>query len=202
MATAALTPLAITVLALLNERPMHPYEMHQLLLQRHVDRVVKVRPGSLYHAVARLERAELIAVRGTEREGNRPERTTYDVTAAGRIALEARIAELLGAPVREYPQFPLALAEAHNLPAADVCRLLRDRIAAVEADLDELDTVRAMHTAADRPRVFWFGLDYQRALAATELDWMTALVAEIESGELPWLTPELIRERLSQPARG
>src|SRR5437868_2840544 len=41
----ALTPLAITVLALLNERPMHPYEMHQLLLARRVDRVVKVRPG-------------------------------------------------------------------------------------------------------------------------------------------------------------
>lgn len=201
MATA-LTPLAITVLALLNERPMHPYEMHQLLLQRRVDRVVKVRPGSLYHAVARLEQAELIAVLGTERAGNRPERTTYTVTDSGRAALEARIAELLGAPVREYPQFPLALAEAHNLAAADVCRLLRARIAAVEADLDELDAVRAVHVAADRPRVFWFGLDYLRALAATELDWMAALVAEIESGELPWLTPELIRDRLSQPARG
>ena len=49
-----LTPLAISVLALLNERPMHAYEMYQLLLSRHNNRIVKVRPGSLYHTVERL----------------------------------------------------------------------------------------------------------------------------------------------------
>jgi len=48
---AELTPLAISVLALLEERSMHAYEMYQLLITRHNDRLLKVRPGSLYHTV-------------------------------------------------------------------------------------------------------------------------------------------------------
>ncbi|HWU59288.1 MAG TPA: PadR family transcriptional regulator, partial [Microbacteriaceae bacterium] len=38
-----ITPLAIATLALLAERPMHPYEMYQTLIQRAEDRIVKVR---------------------------------------------------------------------------------------------------------------------------------------------------------------
>ena len=43
-----LTPLGVASLALLAEEPMHPYEMYQLLMARHEDRLVKVRPGTLY----------------------------------------------------------------------------------------------------------------------------------------------------------
>ena len=49
-----LTPLALAVLRLLHERPMHPYEMHQLVRDRGTDFAIKVRAGSLYHAVERL----------------------------------------------------------------------------------------------------------------------------------------------------
>ncbi len=59
-----LTPLAVSALALLNEHPMHPYEMYQSLLERHKDRIVKVRPGSLYHTVERLHAADLVEITG------------------------------------------------------------------------------------------------------------------------------------------
>ena len=55
-----LMPLGIAALALLTERPMHPYEMYQILLLRKEDRIVKVRPGSLYHAVNKLEEGGLV----------------------------------------------------------------------------------------------------------------------------------------------
>ena len=142
----SLGALGIAVLALLVERPMHPYEMFQTLLQRGEDRLLKVRPGSLYHTVDRLAHAGLVHAAGTDREGNRPERTTYEITVAGRGALSDRIAEILGTPDREYPLFPVALAEAHNLPADDVVGLLRKRIAAREADIAELDRVRGSRT--------------------------------------------------------
>src|SRR6478752_4124160 len=87
----ALTPLGLAALSLLVEEPMHPYEMFQLLIARHEDRLVKVRPGTLYHAVGRLEEQGLVAATGTDREGNRPERTTYKISAAGREALTARL---------------------------------------------------------------------------------------------------------------
>ena len=40
-------PLALAVLALLFERPMHPYEMAATLRQRHKEDSIKLRYGSL-----------------------------------------------------------------------------------------------------------------------------------------------------------
>ena len=187
----SLGALGIAVLALLVERPMHPYEMFQTLLQRGEERLLKVRPGSLYHTVDRLEHVGLVHAAGTEREGNRPERTTYEITAAGRGALFDRIAEILGTPDREYPLFPVALAEAHNLPADDVVALLRKRIAEREADIAELDEYAARARDKDVPRVFWFETEYLRRLAEAEQRWLDELVGEIESGALPWLAEYL-----------
>src|ERR1700709_651820 len=123
-----LTPLSVAALALLVEAPMHPYEMYQEMLKRKDDRHVKVRPGSLYHTIDRLARHGLAEVAGTDRGGNRPERTTYRVTDAGRSALEQRLTAMLRTPADEYPEFPLALSQAHNLPAEEVVRLLETRI--------------------------------------------------------------------------
>ena len=49
-----LKPLCAVALVLLCEKPMHPYEMFQTLRTRGDDRLVKVRPGSLYRSVERL----------------------------------------------------------------------------------------------------------------------------------------------------
>ena len=85
-----LTSLGISVLALLRERPMHGYEMFQTLIQRHADRIVKVRPGSLYHVVDRLTEEKLIRRAAMARDGKRPERAIYEITDAGAEALGDR----------------------------------------------------------------------------------------------------------------
>ena len=58
MGDVSLTPLGITVLGLLSERTMHPYEMYQLAAARRGDQLVKIKPGSLYHTVTRLEKQD------------------------------------------------------------------------------------------------------------------------------------------------
>ena len=78
-------PLALAVLALLYERPMHPYEMVTTMRERGKHESVKLRYSSLYSVVEALERADLIVPRETERAGRRPERTVYAITEAGRI---------------------------------------------------------------------------------------------------------------------
>ena len=45
------------VLALLGEGDMHPYEMIRLMRIRRDDRLVTITNGTMYHTVARLERA-------------------------------------------------------------------------------------------------------------------------------------------------
>jgi DNA-binding PadR family transcriptional regulator len=181
-----LSPLAVAALALLVEGPMHPYEMYQEMLKRRDDRLVKVRPGSLYHTIDRLARHGLAAVVGTDREGNRPERTTYRVTDAGRQVLQQRLTAMLREPADEYPEFPLALSQAHNLPPDEAVRLLETRIAAMRENLEALG-LSAEHVAARNiPEKFWIEVGYQRAVLRAELDWLEQLLERITTGRLDW----------------
>ncbi len=182
----ALTTLAIGALALLNERPMHPYEMYQTLIARHEDRLIKVRPGSLYHAVERLEAAEFVSATGTERDGNRPERTTYAITPAGAAALTARITELLKTPVNEFPRFPVALSESHNLSSENVIASLTIYLAELN---DQIKATRALldnTRSRDVPEAFWLAGDFVNTLKIAERDWVATMIERLISKDLTW----------------
>jgi DNA-binding PadR family transcriptional regulator len=185
-ATTTLTSLGVSVLALLCERPMHPYEMYRLLLDRHEDRMVKVRPGSLYHTVDRLADDALLAAAGTDRDGGRPERTIYRITPDGEGALRERIRTLLAVPVNEYPRFPVALAEAHNLPCVEVLDLLRARVERLDADLAEFDALLGLAAEHVTPEAYLLGGHYLREMVFAELGWLRRLVDRLERKELAW----------------
>lgn len=184
------SPLQISVLALLVEAPMHPYEMYRLLIERHEDRVVKVRPGSLYRAVDQLAAEGLIEATGTGRAGGRPERTTYQVTPAGSEALQRRLRELLATPFNEYPRFLLALGEAHNLPRTEVIELLGTRIELLQAELDHLD--EHLGAAAERtPEAFMLDWFHLRDMLTAELALLRRLVLRLDRKELSWPLDDL-----------
>jgi DNA-binding PadR family transcriptional regulator len=182
-------PLAVAALGLLLERPMHPYEMVQLLLARSEDRLVKVRPGSLYHVVDRLAADGLVRPVGTERAGNRPERTTYAITEAGADAIGDWVRTALSTADPEYPRFPLALGEAHNLPRREVVPRLRRRVTALRGLDAQIAEGERVVTAKSLPEAFWMDLPYTRALLAAEIDHLTRLADRIESGDLDWPDP-------------
>lgn len=179
-------PLAIAVLALLDERPMHPYEMYQTLVSRREDLLIKVRPGSLYHAVDRLAEARLLGADSTDRAGNRPERTIYRITEAGRKALRARIAEILREPVQEYPIFRVGLAEAHGLPRTEVVALLTERAEHLAGEVADLGAMRDWAQQRSVPRRYWFVLEYVARMAQAELDWIGEFVTEVSTGAIDW----------------
>ena len=181
-----LSSLGIAALALLVERSMHPYEMYQLLITRSEDRLVKVRPGSLYHTVERLTRQGYVTAVGTDREGNRPERTTYRITEAGQLALTERVSEILGTPINEYPEFPVAIAEAHNLPRGVVTELLTRRRWRLVSELESLRVGSTELTQKSLPRKYWIDITYLQAMINAEVAWLDELLADLRSGELDW----------------
>jgi DNA-binding PadR family transcriptional regulator len=187
MAPAALTPLGLSALALLTEGPLHPYEMYQLLIKRFKNEIVKVRPGSLYHAVDRLARDGFATVVGTDRGGNRPERTTYEITAKGRSVLEERVSELLATPATEYPEFELAISEAHNLPRATVIQLLTVRLAALREQLSEVRGIISQKQNEGALELFWLHGSHREALLNTEITWIGQLVTDLSSHTMVWL---------------
>ncbi|WP_136056738.1 PadR family transcriptional regulator [Microbacterium sp. K24] len=180
-----LTPMGVMVLALLREADMHPYEMVRLLRVRHDDRLLTITNGTLYHTVARLQRSGLIDEVGIDREGNRPERTTYTLTDAGRDAVIAWVQREL--PKVDRPaEFRIALAEAHNLERDDTVELLRARRAALVDDhVLHRDGLRKA-TAKGVPAQVLVEIERQEALLEAELRWLDTLLARLEADTIPW----------------
>ena len=77
---------------------MHPYEMQRLLRERHKDELLVLKPGSLYHAISRLLRSQLIEAGETTRNGRRPERTTYRITPEGDAELIRWLRQMIAVP--------------------------------------------------------------------------------------------------------
>lgn len=79
-------PVPETLLALMEPRPLHGYE-----LRRQYDAVLglrrPLRSGQIYSTLQRLRRDGLVDVVGVERAGG-PERTSFEVTPAGAAGLE------------------------------------------------------------------------------------------------------------------
>jgi DNA-binding PadR family transcriptional regulator len=192
-------PLALAVLVCLAERPMHPYEMYQLSMQRRDHRLVKIRPGTLYHAVRRLADSGLVAAVGTDREGNRPERTTYEITDTGRDQLQTNVALMIAQLADEYPTFPFALGEAHNLPEDEVVRLLTTRLSALRETIGEIEAGIALVRGKNLPWAYWLQLEYLHTVLSAQATWVESAVADIGSGRFALPAPATTFQREPTP---
>ncbi|HYN92560.1 MAG TPA: helix-turn-helix transcriptional regulator [Pilimelia sp.] len=178
----------MAVLALLRDRPRHPYEMQTLLRERHVGAVVKLRGGSVYDAIDRSVRAGLIEPVDRNRSGARPERTVYTLTAAGESALRTLVRRYVGAVVPEFPVFPAGLAHLLILDREEAIGLLRERRRSLAGLAEEADDLLAEAGRAGVPRVVLLETEYAQLLRYAEIEWLQHVTEAIESGALPWFT--------------
>jgi DNA-binding PadR family transcriptional regulator len=181
-----LTPLALAILHMLSDEPMHPYQMQQRIRDQGIDYSIKVNHGSLYHAVERLAVHGLIEPVETSREGRRPERTVYAITERGRDEALAQLRVMLGRPVPEYPALGAALSLARMLPPDELAQLLRRRTVAVEARISAHNTVIDGLRKQGVDRIGLIEIEYCQAQLRAELDWLRAVVDDIDGDRLRW----------------
>lgn len=196
MKQALKTPLALAILNLLSERPMHPYEMQQHMRERGHDYVIKLKGGSLYSTIDRLIANELIQPVETSREGRRPERTVYALTDAGRDGLQLWMQDLIAIPTQEYPWFGAVLAFVTAIPPDEMVRLLEHRLMALESDVAMSESVLQGMARREFPRIFGVEAEYGLAMRRAEVAWVQGIVADIRSGALSW--PSDLEEYLAQ----
>ncbi|WP_194765375.1 PadR family transcriptional regulator [Microbacterium sp. UFMG61] len=180
-----LTPMGVMALALLREGDMHPYEMVRLMRARRDERLLTITNGTLYHTVGRLQRAGLIDEVGIDREGNRPERTTYTLTDAGTEVLIDWLRRELSS-VDHPAEFRIALAEAHNLERPDAIECLRARrVDLVAAHVEHRDgLVEARRRGA--PEQVLVEFERQEVLLEAELRWLDSLLDRLDAEAFPW----------------
>lgn len=96
--------------------PLHGHQIRQQAQSDRTEQWADVQVGSVYGALKRLASEELIREVRTERVGNRPERTVYEITGEGRRALAAVRDQALRELTRTNDPFDLALAQSRDLP--------------------------------------------------------------------------------------
>jgi DNA-binding PadR family transcriptional regulator len=198
--TAELGIWEIAVLALLRECPMHPYQMQRLLRMRHKDEILALKRGSLYHAIARLLKAELIAVQATGRDGRRPERTTYRVTDSGIQALAEALRRMVALPRRESSEFMASMSFLVYLPPAEAAEKLEERARRLEAEI-AARTAGLAGASTFLPRIHLIESEYLVAMLKAELAWVRVLADDLRSGRLGWNLDQILTDAQSERAQ-
>jgi DNA-binding PadR family transcriptional regulator len=178
--------LALAVLAYLTRAPMHPYELSRTLRDNGDARSIKFNHGSLYMVVQQLARAGFIAEVETSREGQRPERTVYALTDAGRDELRDWMRELVEEPQHEYPHFVAALSLIGALPPGEVVELLRRRLNRLAGQRVEIRTLIDAALAEGVHPLFLVEEEYRLALLDAESSFVEQFIDQITRPETGW----------------
>lgn len=172
-------PLALAILVLLYERPMHPYEMATTMRERGKERSIRLNYGSLYTVIEQLLRAKFISVRETLREGKRPEKTVYELSPSGEAELLDWMREMVSSPVKEYPQFEAALSLLPVLPPEEAVELLEIRLGLLKKNIEGFAEHDRVCREMRLPRLFSLETEYYRVITLAEFDFTKGLLADL-----------------------
>lgn len=188
-------PLALAVLAELLAEPMHPYEMGRRLKEHGKDRDIKYNRGSLYMVVEQLTKAGFIVEHETVRDTQRPERTLYAITDAGRTELYDWMRELVATPVHEYPSFGVALSLLVVLPPEETVTLLGKRLEALAEQVEEIRT--ALRNGEQDGVDWWFLIEeeYRLAIRDAERRYVESLAERMAGADYQRMWHEFFRGR-------
>ena len=123
--------------------PLHGHQIRQQAQVDHTELWADVRVGSLYGALKRLASEGLVREVRTERVGNRPERTVYEITREGRRALAVVRDQALRQLDHHNDPFDLALTQSRDLPGEALTQIAENRLAGLRV---------AESSRASRPR--------------------------------------------------
>jgi DNA-binding PadR family transcriptional regulator len=124
-------------LAILFEGEASGYEIRKLSVEGEYSYFVDASFGSIYPALAKLE-ADNLVTSHVEQQDGKPAKKVYTITQAGRRAFIASLFEDLGDD--EYrSEFLLFARFASELPATLVEQRLRERLAKLDEELEQLE---------------------------------------------------------------
>ena len=179
-------PLAVAVLGLLAERPRHPYDIAYTMQTRHMNEHIKLSLGTLYHVVEQLHRLGWVRPTETGRDGRRPERTTYELTAEGRDHLHDRVRQLVSDPTCEYSSFEAGLTFLHLLQKEEAVALLRRRAETLDEQIDLWEFAQQRLRQRGLARLALIEVELVQDTRRFQREWARRIADEIENGSLEW----------------
>ncbi|MGQ9666705.1 MAG: DUF4388 domain-containing protein [Anaerolineae bacterium] len=126
MGTPALTPLDLLVLGLLQERPMHGYELFQLIKTERIDRWFNISMPGVYYALGKLrDRGYVSEIR--QRRGS-VDKAIYRLTDAGRQAFFEALETHVAGHIPIHFDYDLSIYLLNRLPVERALTLMERRL--------------------------------------------------------------------------
>ena len=165
----------LVILGLLQDHPMYGYELKSVIEDQMAD-WTSIAFGSIYFALNKLSEEGLIVKAATEKEGNRPSRSVYEITDKGRKEfLQLLRSQWTNVKLEQY-DLDIALFFQEYLSTRDIIPCLKTQITAVENAITHLETNRHdMLTTAANPQISASILDHKLIHLKAELEWLNTL---------------------------
>jgi DNA-binding PadR family transcriptional regulator len=127
----------LVVLGLLNQKPMHGYQLHQEIERTRMEIWAEVNLSSIYSTLNRLEQNKMVRAK-KERPGKMPERSVYYIAKSGREKL-ARLLEQVLSDKRIRPaDLMLGIFFIKGLPKRKALDCLKSKVEVMDKLLQSL----------------------------------------------------------------
>lgn len=163
----------------------HGYQVRRELLTWSADKWANVAPGSIYHALKKMETEKLLEVASTDAHPGGPDRTAYRLTPDGETEFQVLLAKYL-AESDDSAQGAYRLAAAVTflpaLPRAKALSLLRHRVTQLDGQRASARDLLENGSSWGQPE--HVGELYRLWLASMDAtgEWLRGLMARLESG--------------------
>lgn len=171
--------------SMLRRGVSHGYGVYNDLTSWRAETWTNVKPGSIYHALEKLEAQGLTRAEASENHVKLgPSRTEYSVTEQGKAEFESLLRSALQS--FEIQTFAVGIAFMDMLPRGEVIRLLSDRASALKESASFLRTLPAEEMPSEpskHPELTGLWENY----VSSELSNTLNLITKLEAGKYRFL---------------
>ena len=114
----------ITILGILNEQPVHAYQLEQLLKEKKLKNKVELAFSSIYAVLKKLEKRSLVTSK-LERIPKHADKKVYTITEEGKTELRDNLRQLLSKPETQKSSFELCLHFSNLIPNSELKEILK-----------------------------------------------------------------------------
>ncbi|MFN3705705.1 MAG: PadR family transcriptional regulator [Thermoflexales bacterium] len=163
----------LLLLGLLRQANMHGYQLHEFI-EANMTLCTDLKRPTVYSLLDRMADKGWLSFEMAQ-EGNRPPRRVYRLTSIGEHVFQAMLVASLSTYTLTRIAGDVGLAFLDALPPKQAAALLRQRRRAMAAAHQALLAVPKHRGSLQ------LVIEHQRHVLATELDWLDALIARLES---------------------
>ncbi|MDD9271379.1 PadR family transcriptional regulator [Paenibacillus sp. GCM10023248] len=173
----------LVILGLLMEANRHTYDIRQTMKERGMNNYMKLQDGSLYYAMDQLRKDGHVEALEVVRDTNRPEKTVFRITEAGKVKFQELLIEQLHEDFKHYHPLYVALPFTVHGDQAKIADILENKIMAQRMLMNKMRSLYEEHRSIV-PRVILQMMigTYKRAFS--EMKWLEQLQKDAREGRL------------------